>query len=120
MLQKIADLLDAIGEACDISNDIRNVFLVLRSDANYLNMKDGINPAEWQESYRSVFGCYPTQELFIQHADDAIQKSKEFLVFGNVLASVGPAYKESIQTSEELLRRLQEYRDSIPAYFTSA
>ena len=116
-MQRIAYLLDAISETADISADIRDVFLRIRSDDNYLTMKPTIELNEWCESYRSVFGCYPTLELFQQNADAAIKRAEEFLGFEKKLASANPDYQTVVQQAEELTRKLKTYRQSLPDEF---
>ncbi len=121
-MEKIAYLLDIIGEACDISGDIRDAFLRVQSDVNYLGLKDlGMDANEWTESYRSVFGVYPLQEIFQKNVDEAIRRAEGFIQFGNLVRSVRPdTYESFLQDANELLRRLGQYRNSIPAYFPSS
>lgn len=116
-MEKIADLLDAISGTADISADIRDAFLKVGSDSNYLIMKPVVDKSKWCESYRSVFGCYPTLELFQQNADAAIKKAEEFLGFEKQLASVNPDYQPVVQQAEEILRRVKTYRQSLPDEF---
>ena len=75
------------------------------SDRNYLLIKEGANQGEWAESYRRVFGIYPSQELFLQNAEMAVQETER-------LARSSPV-------ADELSKRLRAYRDSIPTYFPS-
>lgn len=100
---KIAYLVDQIGLVTE-TGQLRDACAKVIGDSNYLQLKKGVNSVEeWYISYQRVSGTYPTESHFQDNADAAITEAERVL------------QRTGLQQAEELLRRLQEYRDTIPS-----
>lgn len=116
---KIADLLSDMERTCGIG-DIRKMCSQVLEDQACLAIKPISSDGQWRESYRGAFGVYPSKDTFQQHADEVIAGVKGAMEFGRAVGFISPAeYRGFVQKAGQLLQTLEDYRDSIPGYFTS-
>ena len=79
-------------------------------------MKSMTDPDKWRKGYTEAYESEPTQDLFHSNANEAVKNAEELVGFAKSVGHIRPV---ALDLTTELLRRLQQYRDSIPAYFSS-
>jgi len=113
---RIANLLDEIGEQAEITS-IRDACSDILTDYPFLVMKKITNDAKWKRAYQETIGIAPSVQILQNRAERAIQRTEELLRSGTLISCALPTYELLIPKTRELLRRLREYKDSIPSYF---
>jgi hypothetical protein len=97
-----ADLTDDIGRTTRIPPNVWDYLFAVRNDMNLLYLKPQINANKWERSYRDTTGIVPAKDVIENRAQQAIDA---VMTLPDSSARV------------ELVKRLQQYKDSIPSYF---